>query len=104
MHRSIVLPENGLRLPRPFSHLLPGFKTTHQNRSSVAGKFTFALLRVNPAKLIAVLLLIDFFGNLLIASVTKRSTSADVACRGDRGCKRGQPTVGKTQNLKALFS
>ena len=55
----VVLPENGLHLkaelPRPFSYLLHGFKTTPESFFSCWVKSTFALSRVNPAKLIAVL-------------------------------------------------
>ncbi len=41
--------------PGPFSYLLHGFKTTPESFFSCWVKSTFALLRVNPAKLIAVL-------------------------------------------------
>jgi hypothetical protein len=42
-------------LPRPFGYLLPGFKTTPESFFSCWVQSTFALLRVNPATIIAVL-------------------------------------------------
>jgi hypothetical protein len=55
----LVLSENGLHLkaelPGPFNYLLHGFKTTPESFFSCWVKSTFALRRVNPAKLIAVL-------------------------------------------------
>ena len=54
-----MLPENGshlkAELPRPFSYLLPSFNTTPESFFNCWVNSTFALSRVNPAKLIAVL-------------------------------------------------
>ena len=57
-------------------YLLSGFKTAPESFCSCWAKPTFALSRVNPAKLMRflLLLLVDVYGSLLIASVTKRST------------------------------
>ena len=79
-HIATVLPENSLHwkaeLPRPFNYLLPGFKTTPESFFSCWLKSTFALSQANPAKLIAVLAAFAcrLLRNLLIASLTKRST------------------------------
>jgi hypothetical protein len=55
----LALPENGshlkAELPRPFSYLLPGFKTRPESFFSCRVKSTLVLSRVNPTKLIVVL-------------------------------------------------
>ena len=104
----LVLPENGshlkAELPRPFSYLLPGFKTRPESFFSCWVKSTFALSRVNPTKLIGVLAAVacrcfaDRFGHQTLQGrqMSLAVVTPDVSVGGLHSVK--------SQNLETLFS